>query len=191
MKRPYTRPMNSEAGDLWLFAYGSLMWRPDFDFAEVKPATIYGYHRALCMYSIAYRGTEAAPGLVFGLDRGGSCRGLAYRIAEAEVDDAMATTWAREMITAIYQPRWLTAHVDGEAKTVWAFVADRGHAQYAGKLSDDEVAALIMQGCGEAGHCLDYVQSTLDHLRELGIRDRALARIVRILDVIAKGRSRD
>ena len=175
MSSPYDRP----DGDLWIFAYGSLLWRPDFDYVEAQPVTIHGYHRALCIRSVEYRGTAEVPGLVFGLDRGGSCRGLAFRIAEIHADQVMADVWKREMITGIYRPCWVKTQVNGVAVTVWVFVAEPAHDQYAGKLSDAEIMRLVLQGRGTVGPCTEYVKCTFEHLEELGIHDRALDRIVR------------
>ena len=167
-------------GDLWVFAYGSLMWNPDFDFVESAPVVVHGYHRALCLYSVEYRGTRDVPGLVFGLDRGGACRGVAFRISEDNAETVLAMLWAREMITAIYLPRWLeTALPDGRRIKALAFVADPGHEQYAGRLDVASAVELVLQGKGKVGHCLEYIRNTLDHLEEMGIHDRALHRIVR------------
>jgi glutathione-specific gamma-glutamylcyclotransferase len=171
--------MDRPPGELWVFAYGSLMWRPDFDHVERAPVVIHGYHRALCMYSIEYRGTRETPGLVFGLDRGGACRGIAYRIAETMAESVLAALWEREMTTNIYLPRWLDTHLpDGRRVRVLAFVADPNHEQYAGKLDIDETVALVLQGCGKFGHCLEYLRNTLEHLEEMGIHDHKLHRIV-------------
>jgi glutathione-specific gamma-glutamylcyclotransferase len=166
-------------GNLWVFAYASLMWRPDFDYVESAQTIIHGYHRALCMYSIEFRGTRERPGLVFGLDKGGSCRGIAFRIAETHADHVLAGLWAREMITQVYQPRWLDTHLpDGRRIRVLAFVADPSHEQYVGRLDDDATVALVLQGRGKMGHCLEYLRNTLDHLEEMEIHDHKLHRIV-------------
>ncbi len=166
-------------GDLWVFAYGSLMWNPDFDVAESAPVVVHGYHRALCLYSFEYRGTRDVPGLVFGLDRGGACRGVAFRIDEAKAEKVLTMLWQREMITAIYLPRWLeTSLPDGRHIKALAFVADPAHEQYAGRLDVDSAVKLVLQGKGKVGHCLEYIRNTLDHLEEMGIHDRTLQRIV-------------
>lgn len=167
-------------GDFWIFAYGSLIWKPDFPFVEQAFATVHGYHRGLCIRSEVYRGSPRTPGVVFGLDRGGACRGMAFRIAEEDAGDVTRQLWAREMVTGVYQPRWLRAAL-GESRTmVWGFVADRRHDQYLGRLSDREIVGLIRQGRGQAGPCLDYVANTLQHLERLGIPDRRLARITKL-----------
>lgn len=179
------RPPSIPAGDFWVFAYGSLMWRPDFDFVESASVVVHGYHRALCLYSFEYRGTREVPGLVFGLDRGGACRGVAFRIDAAKAQEVLAMLWEREMITAIYLPRWLeTALPDGRRIQVLAFVADPAHEQYAGRLDLDSTVKLVLQGEGKVGHCLEYIRNTLDHLEEMGIHDRNLQRIVHKAEAI-------
>jgi len=174
--------MQRPTGDLWVFGYGSLMWRPNFPYEEARSALLRGYHRALCIYSVEYRGTYETPGLVFGLDRGGSCRGLAFRVLEKNADQVMSYLYEREMVTGVYRPRWRDIEVS-DGKTLekvhsYIFVADTTHDQYTGKLPDDETVKLVLQGRGKGGACIEYLKNTLDHLRELGIEDKNLARIV-------------
>lgn len=178
---PGFRPPRS---GFWLFAYGSLMWRPDIPFAERRHAVLEGYHRALCIYSWVYRGTEQKPGLVFGLDRGGFTKGVAYRIRARDVRLVLQRVYEREMVTNVYTPRWLKCRLaDGVHRSVetMAFVANLCNPQYAGNLSETEVLRLVRQGQGSAGPCTDYVTNTLKHLRALGIRDSQLERIARKL----------
>jgi len=174
--------MTAPDGDIWIFGYGSLMWRPNFPHAETRPALLRGYHRALCIYSVEYRGTYERPGLVFGLDRGGSCRGLAFRVLEKDVKEVMNYLYEREMITGVYLPRWRHIETTDKAskKTVlsYLFVADPDHDQYTGKLSDDDAIKIILQGRGKAGACIDYLTNTFEHLQELGIHDRVLERLI-------------
>lgn len=165
-------------GDFRVFAYGSLIWNPDFPYVDAEPAIVHGYHRALCIRSDVYRGTPETPGLVFGLDRGGACRGMAFRIAETKVDTVARYLWSREMVTGVYRPRWLRARLEAGTAPVWTFVSDHGHAQYVGRLPEVETLRLVLQGHGKAGPCLDYLANTLAHLEQLGIHDRRLARIV-------------
>jgi len=168
--------------DIWVFGYGSLMWRPNFAYAEVRPALLRGYHRALCIYSVAYRGTYQTPGLVFGLDRGGSCRGMAFRVLAKNAAEVMNYLYDREMVTGVYRPRWLNVELGpvSASKVVqsYVFIADRTHEQYTGKLSDKDAVKIIRQGHGKAGSCIDYLYNTYEHLRELGIHDRSLSRII-------------
>ena len=163
-----------EDGDVWVFAYGSLMWRPDFAFAEMRPARLYGYHRALCIYSIVGRGTPERPGLVLGLDRGGSCLGRALRVAAANVASVIAYLAEREMSTNTYAPRMLPAETDAGPITAYAFVVRRDHPQYAGKLGLDQAAALIMRGQGISGLNRDYLINTVRQLEILGFVDPGL-----------------
>ncbi len=178
------KPFKPPAGAFWVFGYGSLMWHADFPFSDKRHATLYGYHRALCVYSWVYRGTEKNPGLVFGLDRGGAVSGMAYRIDARHAPDVYRQLYEREMITAVYCPRWLRLRLtDGAAETVEAlvFVANEANEQYAGKLSEAEILRLTRAGHGSKGPCTDYVLNTADHLRACGIRDRALDRLTKKL----------
>ena len=162
----------------WVFGYGSLMWRPGFDFLERRPATIYGYHRSLCVYSHVHRGTPEQPGLVMGLDRGGSCRGAAFRIASENWAGTLAYLRGREQVTMVYRETILPARLDGGAIVpALVYIVDRGHRQYAGRLTPEEQIDLINQGCGQSGHCRDYVLKTLQHLREQGSADERLERL--------------
>ncbi|MGE4220906.1 MAG: gamma-glutamylcyclotransferase [Alphaproteobacteria bacterium] len=168
--------------DVWVFGYGSLLWNPGFVYCDARPAVLHGFHRAFCIYSQHYRGTVERPGLVLGLDRGGSCRGMAFRVDCAEAQAALAYLWDREMVTAVYRPhpapvRLLDAsRPDGMLRCL-AFVADRDHPQYAGGLSPQQVARLVHRGAGSSGTNRDYLDSTVDRLAQLGIRDRRLSAI--------------
>ncbi len=162
--------------EFWVFGYGSLMWRPGFDFAESAPALVRGYHRSLCVYSFVHRGTPDCPGLVLGLDRGGSCHGMAFRIEGDRWDDTLAYLRGREQVTMVYREANLGMKLLGRVGTVKAvtYVADRNHGQYAGRLDHGAVLALVRQGEGSSGHCRDYLRNTLNHLRAMGIHDRSL-----------------
>ena len=170
-------------GDIWVFGYGSLMWRPDFPHAQTSPALLRGYHRALCIYSVEYRGTQQTPGLVFGLDRGGSCRGLAFQVQQKDAQDVINYLNEREMVTSVYRPRWCPVETtNGASKQsvmAYLFVADPTHSQYTGKMSDEDVVRTIRQGHGKAGACIDYLSNTHEHLKALGINDRNLGRLIK------------
>lgn len=175
--------MDAETGDLWLFAYGSLMWRPEFEHREAVPARLAGFHRRFCLYSYVYRGAPGAPGLVLGLDRGGSCWGRAFRIAAAEVDSVMAAVDARELLHDVYRRRTLPIRLgrapgQGPRVLAEAYVVNRDNPQYAGKLSPARTVELILQGRGERGTCLDYLRNTVAHLDELGVPDPHLATLL-------------
>lgn len=164
-----------DMGDFWVFGYGSLMWRPGFDHVEARPARLSGYRRSLCIRSHVYRGTPERPGLVLGLEHGGSCLGMAFRVDSGLTDEVMAYLRAREMVTNVYREKRLPVRLDtGASVEAVAYVADRAHRQYVGGLGLDELAAAIAGAAGEAGANEDYVLNTIAHLRQLGIRDRWL-----------------
>lgn len=163
----------------WVFGYGSLMWNPGFDNISTAHARINGYHRSLCVYSLHHRGTRQSPGLVLGLDHGGSCTGVAFQIDDAKWQDTLAYLRAREQISMVY--REISHPIEiletGRLVEAVAYVADTTHDQYAGKLSHDELIKHVMQGTGDYGRCRDYVANTLSHLRGMGIRDETLEAI--------------
>ena len=169
--------------DFFVFAYGSLMWRPDFPFLEIEPATLYGYHRAFCITSTHYRGTPERPGLVLGLDRGGKCVGRLYRIAAKDAADVAEYLHQRELITGCYEPKRVTLHLARSRRQPGiAYVADRAHYQYAGKLSDAEVAHIIRHAVGVNGSNREYLRNTVLHLEDMGIADGRLHRILKLLE---------
>lgn len=158
-------------GDLWVFGYGSLMWAPDFRFAEHHPAHLHGYHRSLCIYSHSYRGTRDQPGLVMGLCPGGSCWGVAFRIAGPNVARTLEALWHREMPNHVYEPRFVTVRLGRRTVSAVTFVADRRHRQFAGRLSLPQTARIVARGCGIRGQNLDYLANTVAHMDELGVRE--------------------
>ena len=161
-------------GDLWVFAYGSLMWAPGFDHARAAPALLRGYHRAFCVHSVRYRGTPERPGLVLGLDRGGACRGMAFRVAEENVSRVLEHLWAREMPRFAYRPRVVPIEVEGAKVPALTFLANHGHESYAGRLEVAHIAHTIAKCSGANGPNVDYLANTLRHLDELGIREPRL-----------------
>ncbi len=168
------------AEKIWVFAYGSLMWRPDFPYLKMRPARLFGYHRALCIYSIRARGTSEIPGLVLGLDRGGSCVGRAYAVAAENWEDVRAYLIDREMTTNVYTPTFLRLVLEDDARVdAYCFVARRDHAQYTGKLPDERMVELLLQGIGQHGPATEYLANTVAHLDELGITAGPLHRILK------------
>lgn len=166
-----------QEGDLWVFGYGSLMWRPGFAALERAPARLKGLHRALCVYSFVHRGRPEQPGLVLGLDRGGMCRGIAYRVAASARTSTIAYLRSREQVTAVY--RETTRRIDledGSGRQVQAlcYVVDRRHPQYAGRLSIAECVHYVCYGQGQSGHNRDYVIETVRALEGLGYRETEL-----------------
>jgi len=168
---------NRAAKDLWVFGYGSLIWRPGFAFLERVPARVFGLHRSLCVYSFVHRGTPGKPGLVLGLDRGGACRGVAYRVAAKDRDATIAYLRAREQATSVYVETirniWLAGKPERHVEAV-CYLVDRGHAQYAGRLTIDQQLHFVRQGHGISGINRDYVLDTIAALEALGICDREL-----------------
>lgn len=172
----------AESGDLWVFGYGSLMWRPGFPFLERRHAHLHGYHRALCVYSHVHRGTPERPGLVLGLDRGGRCHGVAFRVAPEEAAETVQYLREREQVTAVYVERRLPVRLaGGETVAALAYVVDRGHPQYAGRLPQEESLRFVRQGVGVSGANPDYVRSTHRHLLEMGVTDPVLAQLAAAL----------
>jgi cation transport protein ChaC len=166
--------------DFWIFGYGSLMWRPGFDHLERVPARLVGAHRALCVYSWVHRGTRDRPGLVLGLDRGGSCRGIAYRVAAEHRRSVIDYLRERELVTNVYLETWREIRLEGpKQRRQWAltFMVDRTHEQYAGKLSHEALLSVVRDGVGRSGVNADYVIATAAHIRELGFRDPVLERL--------------
>jgi cation transport protein ChaC len=161
----------------WVFAYGSLLWNPLFPFAESRRASVHGLHRRFCLLSLASRGTPHAPGLVLGLDRGGSCRGVVYRLPAPLAMDELHLLWRREMVTGAYSPRWLHVDCDGRPQIALGFVVRRDHEQYTRKLTIDEQAEVIARASGAFGSSADYLERTRVSLATHGIVDLYLERL--------------
>lgn len=178
--------------DFWVFAYGSLMWRPGFDFLERRNARLVGAHRALCVYSLHHRGTPEKPGLVLGLDRGGNCRGIAYRVAARKREATVGYLRTREQITLVYRETWRAVWLDHDPQqTVHAlcYIVDRGHRQYAGRLTIAQQLHYIRQGHGRSGACRDYVLAAAKELDNHGYRDEALRQLAERLKGLASRHS--
>ena len=164
--------------DVWIFGYGSLIWRPDFDFAERRAAKVHGWHRALKMWSRLNRGTPECPGLVFGMLSGGSCRGMVFRVPAAQARQVLINLWQREMALGVYDPRWLVCQTAAGPVRALAFTLSRRSPSHAGVLPDDEYRRIFAEARGIYGTTRDYAQATYDELRRLGIDDRALGRLL-------------
>ena len=165
------------AEDLWVFGYGSLMWRPGFEFVERVPARITGLHRSLCVYSWVHRGTQQHPGLVLGLDRGGACRGVAFRVAAQNRAATVAYLRAREQVTHVYREslRGVMLMGNPERRVVaLSYIVDRGHPQYAGRLTTDQQLHHIRQAHGQSGPNSEYVLATVAALEAMDCRDAGL-----------------
>ena len=163
--------------DHWVFAYGSLMWRPGFAFLERRHARLVGAHRALCVFSFVHRGTPERPGLVLGLDHGGNCRGIAYRVAAGKWAETIDYLRAREQVTLVYREAWRRVWLDNDPQQsvhALGYMVDRGHRQYAGRLTLAEQLHYVRQGHGRSGACRDYVLAAVKELEALGCRDADL-----------------
>ena len=176
----YPMPPLPEGEDLWVFGYGSLMWRPGFDHKGIVEAQLFGFHRAFCVTSVVHRGTRDNPGLVLGLDRGGSCRGKAIRCPTEIREPVIDYLYRREMVTSVYVPRMVSLKLlsTNERVTGLTFVADPKHEQYSSGHSISEAANIIARASGRGGPNIDYLKSTLEHLDEFGIKDGPLHSIM-------------
>ncbi|WNW12814.1 gamma-glutamylcyclotransferase [Pseudomonas sp. DTU_2021_1001937_2_SI_NGA_ILE_001] len=164
-----------EGGPVWLFAYGSLIWRPECATVERQRARVHGYHRGLYLWSHEHRGTPDAPGLVFGLDRGGSCTGVAYRLADECLEESLLALWKREMPYPSYRPHWLSCRLaDGSKIQALGFVLERHLPSYAGNLPDSVLSQVLACASGRSGTTRDYVQQTAQALRSHAMPDRNL-----------------
>lgn len=173
-------------GDLWVFGYGSLMWRPGFEHLERRRALLRGRHRRLCVWSWHHRGSEARPGLVMGLDRGGACIGQAYRVAAADTAEVQAYLDARERVTPVYLATrvYLTLE-DGRRVEALTYTVDRTNPQYAGRLTIERAVATVRDAVGHSGRNPDYVRETVRHLQEIGVRDPFMEAVGAALEAVA------
>lgn len=166
----------------WVFGYGSLIWNPLLHYVERQPALLRGYHRRFCLWSRTGRGTPECPGLVLGLDRGGSCRGIAYRIDRSVVREEFRLLWRREMITLSYCPKWTAVSTnEGEVKAL-AFIMNRSHPNYAGHLSIEQTAGVLATAVGRLGSARDYLLQTIAGLQQHGVQDHHLLRLRACID---------
>ncbi|HFD16128.1 MAG TPA: gamma-glutamylcyclotransferase [Rhodospirillales bacterium] len=164
-------------GDVWLFAYGSLIWNPIIRFSERRIALLRGYHRRFCLRTVLGRGCRERPGLMLGLDHGGSCRGVAFRLPAAIAEPELLLVWRREMVAGAYRPRWLRARTAEGPLTVLAFTIERRHERYCRDLAEEERVAMLATASGALGRAADYLFDTARHLAELGIPDHHLERL--------------
>jgi cation transport protein ChaC len=159
---------------IWVFGYGSLIWNPAFHHAERRTARVHGYHRQFCLWARSGRGSPEKPGLMLGLEPGGSCHGVVYRLAPEQVMVELDVLWRREMISMVYRPVWLAARTPHGIEHALAFAVNREHERYIADLDLAQTARYLASGAGPLGQCCDYLFETVAHLRELGLRDRHL-----------------
>lgn len=167
--------------DLWLFGYGSLIWNPAFHYEEKCCALLQGWHRSFCLKLFMGRGTPEKPGLMLALEPGGTCRGVAFRIAAKQVRQELWLLWQREMFGGSYNASWVGLEIGGQMVQGLTFVINPSHARYVQDLSTTQTAQMILEGQGELGTNLEYFENTISHLRELGIEDATLAGIEAVL----------
>jgi cation transport protein ChaC len=178
------------ADERWVFGYGSLMWRPGFDWAERARATLHGRRRAFCIYSVHHRGTHERPGLVLGLAPGGAVRGAAFRVAEAIWPDVYAYLLEREQPTETYiEARRAVRLADGRRVQALVFLSDERHAQWAGSLSLQRQAELIAGARGLSGPNVEYLRDLVGHLREEGVRDAGMEQLLRLVEQMERART--
>lgn len=164
--------------DVWVFGYGSLIWKPEFDFLEQRPALLPGHHRALCLWSRINRGTPELPGLVFGLEKGGECHGMAFRLADNLVEPVFEALWRREMSTGAYHPRWIDCQTPQGSVRALAFIIDQSGPAYVPEPEDDALIDIVLRASGIYGTCLEYVAQTAEALEAVGIHDARLTALV-------------
>lgn len=167
---------------VWVFGYGSLMWNPDFKFTEKLTGLVSGYHRRLCLKSTVYRGTPDCHGLVFGLDQGDSCQGMAFRIATEHLETELQIVWEREMFAETYIPTWVSVQTKQQSVSAITFVINPEHEHYVPDLALEDVAQRVVRAEGKCGSCLDYVQNTVKCLHQLGLRDPALEQLLTLIE---------
>ncbi|MEA1834108.1 gamma-glutamylcyclotransferase [Methylobacterium durans] len=165
------------ADEIWVFAYGSLMWQPEFAVAERRIGLVRGFHRRFCLLQRRFRGTVERPGFVLALDRGGTCKGVAFRLAGTDPMTTLMPVWRREMKGNGYASRWLPVETERGVVHALAFIVNRLGDRYVGRLSEPEIAEKIAAACGHLGPSAEYLLRTAQACAELGIRDRHLTRL--------------
>ena len=169
-----------------MFGYGSLMWNPAINVVDSRKAHVRGYHRTFCLTLNAGRGAPEKPGLMLAIDRGGSCTGVAHRIAAGAVESELSILWLREMVSGAYEPRWVNADIDGHSRArVLTFVINRSHPRYEGALPEEHVAKRIARAHGMLGTNREYLYRTVRHLAELGIADGPMHNLERQVRLLA------
>ncbi|WP_310618964.1 gamma-glutamylcyclotransferase [Flexibacterium corallicola] len=172
--------------DIWVFGYGSLIWNPSFKFTARKVAVLQNWHRSFCLSTFG-RGASDNPGVILGLDKGGSCKGVVFRIDARQIEEELKILWQREMIVGAYKPCWLPLEVDGEDTKALAFVVNQEHGRYLGDISEEEVAKRIVNAHGPLGSCLEYFENTFSSLSSLGLHDEHLEGVRSKVDELLQG----
>ena len=175
-----TRGQQASRRELWVFGYASLIWRPEFDAAERRAAQVFGWHRAFRMRSRVNRGNAEMPGLVFALMPGGSCHGVVYRLHHERADAELERLWAREMPTGVYDPRWLACRTAKGTVPALAFTLSRRSENFMGHIDNAKMLHILRHASGRYGRTLDYLADTARSLREQGLHDREIERLMRL-----------
>ena len=170
------------AGAIWIFAYGSLMWDPCFAFDAKTTATLVGYRRAFNFWTVQTRGTPESPGLGLGLEAGGQCQGVAYRLSDSRCDADLEAIWDREMFNGVYEPHWLPLQTAGGMRHALCFMTNPAHEQYAGMLAPARAAEFIARACGTKGSCRDYLAQAVEALARHGVSDPLLNELLALVD---------
>ena len=176
--RRETMAQADPGADIWVFGYGSLMWRPAFHYVEHRPALLHGFHRSFCLWVPIGRGSADNPGLMLALDNGGACRGVALRVVSEQADEELEIVWSREMLTAAYRPRWVTLRTGDRTVRAITFIVNHANDRYAGKLPAETIAHHLATAAGSLGSCADYLVNTVAHLDELSIREGPLHKLL-------------
>lgn len=180
LMRQHIRAQHDPHADIWVFGYASLIWKPEFPFAEKRLARVFGWHRALRMWSRVYRGTPECPGLVCGLFQGGSCQGVVFRVLARHQHHVWEALWQREMLNATYDPRWLRCQTAQGPVTALAFTLHHRSPQHTGRLSDAQYLEVLGRAKGRFGSSLEYARATVEELRRHQIHDHSMERLVRL-----------
>jgi len=167
--------------DLWVFGYGSLLWNPAFNYIEKQPAKLYGFHRRFCLSLTIGRGSPEHPGLMLALDRGGSCNGLAFRIAAGEINSETEILWMRERLNGAYFARHAAMRIRGKAVTGLTFIINRNHSRYVGRLGIEDTVKYLRQGKGLIGTCREYLENTVRQLDNINVQDNYLHRLCQLI----------
>ena len=171
---------SAPADGFWVFAYGSLIWNPAFDFAEKRVALAHGWRRGFCLgWDYRFRGNREQPGLMLALDRGGCCRGVAFRLADDALKPNLDKLVRREMsmVPTAFPPRWIKLTTAEGPLTALTFAIDRNSGRYVNGLGDEALADVLATACGFRGSMAEYLLATVAHLEALGIHDRHLWRL--------------
>lgn len=177
----------TEDGAVWVFAYGSLIWDPCFAFDAVETAMLSGYRRAFNFWSVLSRGTPENPGLGLGLEPGGQCQGIAYRLARESLAEGLDALWRRELLNTVYTSRWVSLETPAGPRNAVGFVTNPAHSQYVGRLDEAETARIIARACGDKGPCREYLALLVDGLEKHGVTDDAMTALLARVDAEAAG----